>query len=78
MSSYRFCGKKRFVFMSNEQKKDPPGAELDVRKSERDRDAVPKTGSQEESAPGKELTPEEQMALYEKDLKENDWGHQPC
>ena len=24
------------------------------------------------------LTPEEQMALYEKDLQENDWGHQPC
>jgi hypothetical protein len=24
------------------------------------------------------LTPEEQMALFEKDLKENDWGHQPC
>jgi hypothetical protein len=24
------------------------------------------------------LTPEEQMALYEKDLKEHDWGHQPC
>jgi hypothetical protein len=32
------------------------------------------------NAPGgpRELTPEEQMALYEKDLKENDWGHQPC
>ena len=26
----------------------------------------------------KDLTPEEQMALYEEDLKENDWGHQPC
>jgi hypothetical protein len=26
----------------------------------------------------KKLTPEEQMALYEKELKENDWGHQPC
>jgi hypothetical protein len=26
----------------------------------------------------KHLTPEEQMALFEKDLKENDWGHQPC
>ncbi len=26
----------------------------------------------------KTLTPEEQMALFEKDLKENDWGHQPC
>jgi len=29
-------------------------------------------------APAKKLTPEEQMALYEDDLKENDWGHQPC
>jgi hypothetical protein len=25
-----------------------------------------------------ELTPEEQMAKFEEDLKENDWGHQPC
>ena len=24
------------------------------------------------------LTPEEQMALFEKSLKEDDWGHQPC
>ncbi len=24
------------------------------------------------------LTPEEQMARYEQELKENDWGHQPC
>jgi len=29
-------------------------------------------------APTKELTPEEQMALFEKELKDNDWGHQPC
>ncbi len=28
--------------------------------------------------PSKPLTAEEQMALYEDDLKENDWGHQPC
>lgn len=26
----------------------------------------------------KELSPEEQMALYEESLKETDWGHQPC
>jgi hypothetical protein len=26
----------------------------------------------------KDLTPEEQMALYEENLKETDWGHQPC
>jgi hypothetical protein len=25
-----------------------------------------------------DLTPEEQMALFEKELKEKDWGHQPC
>ncbi|MFZ0825949.1 MAG: hypothetical protein WAO02_00865 [Verrucomicrobiia bacterium] len=25
-----------------------------------------------------QLTSEEQMDLYEKELKENDWGHQPC
>ena len=24
------------------------------------------------------LSAEEQMALYEKALKEDDWGHQPC
>ena len=26
----------------------------------------------------KKLTKEEQLALYEKSLKEDDWGHQPC
>lgn len=24
------------------------------------------------------LSAEEQMALFEQDLKEHDWGHQPC
>ena len=24
------------------------------------------------------LTPEEQMAQFERELKEKDWGHQPC
>ena len=31
-----------------------------------------------EQAAAKKPTPEEQMALFEKELKENDWGHQPC
>ena len=26
----------------------------------------------------RELTAEEQMAAFEDDLKETDWGHQPC
>jgi hypothetical protein len=25
-----------------------------------------------------ELTPEEQMERFERELKETDWGHQPC
>jgi hypothetical protein len=32
----------------------------------------------DETARATELTPEEQMALFEKELKESDWGHQPC
>jgi hypothetical protein len=36
------------------------------------------TPASSETKPINELTPEEQMALYEKELKENDWGHQPC
>ena len=25
-----------------------------------------------------QLSPEEQLAAYEEQLKEEDWGHQPC
>jgi len=32
----------------------------------------------DQSGASQGLTADEQMALYEKDLKENDWGHQPC
>jgi hypothetical protein len=39
--------------------------------------SVPSHDPSGPATPGK-LTPEEQMDLYEKDLKENDWGHQPC
>ena len=28
--------------------------------------------------PEAELTPDEQMAAFEKAMKEEDWGHQPC
>lgn len=38
--------------------------------------AAESPGSPAPAAP--KLTPEEQMALYEKELKETDWGHQPC
>ena len=28
--------------------------------------------------PAAELTPEEQMERFARELKETDWGHQPC
>jgi hypothetical protein len=30
------------------------------------------------AAPSQKPTADEQMALYEDDLKNSDWGHQPC
>jgi hypothetical protein len=41
-------------------------------------DSVSGIASTKDSKPNNELSAEEQMALYEKELKENDWGHQPC
>jgi len=41
-----------------------------------DGEPAPATG--DKGAAPRKLTPEEQMALFEKELKENDWGHQPC
>ena len=38
----------------------------------------PITPTEPPATPPKPLSADEQMALYEKDLKENDWGHQPC
>jgi hypothetical protein len=59
----------------------PDSAEKTVEKKQLDTsavnqsDAIDRKSSEDKPKP---LTPEEQMELYEKDLKENDWGHQPC
>lgn len=41
---------------------------------------VDETGpsNNEPAADVRNLTPEEQMERYEQELKESDWGHQPC
>ena len=40
---------------------------------------VAKKSEAPETPPKKrDLTAEEQMAAFEEDLKETDWGHQPC
>ena len=38
----------------------------------------PVAGQPEQSTAASGLSPEEQMARFEDDLRENDWGHQPC
>ena len=38
----------------------------------------PPVSPSEPPPPANTLTPEEQMALFERELKETDWGHQPC
>lgn len=51
------------------------------RVSSETRDATGSTNEASDSgakSSGAELTKEEQWALFEKELKENDWGHQPC
>jgi len=39
---------------------------------------LPASGAPDAAPPANELTPEEQMERFEKELKETDWGHQPC
>ena len=67
--------------MSQQKPEDPPQSESAKGKVAEGGSTLPPAvaGSVAgEPPPTKPLTPEEQMALYEKDLKENDWGHQPC
>jgi hypothetical protein len=49
----------------------------DPKPANEDSDPSTEPEAKEPGDPSK-LTPEEQMALYEDDLKESDWGHQPC
>ena len=58
---------------------------IDLKNNEDAKDLATKPSASDASASGSDrpksvekLSAEEQMALYEKELKENDWGHQPC
>lgn len=60
---------------------DPKNALTSDGKKSGDTEAVSPAATSDSGAaarPAKELSPEEQMALYEEKLKEDDWGHQPC
>jgi len=54
------------------------GASDAPNKSEREPDKVRPAQEIDSKRSAQNLTAEEQMALFEKSLKEDDWGHQPC
>jgi hypothetical protein len=67
--------------MTDQQPKDPTRSALlkgkeSVKKSPAETEAD--ASNSDRRIDVSKLTPEEQMARFEKDLKENDWGHQPC
>jgi hypothetical protein len=67
--------------MADQPRNNEPASELNQVKSVKGGDdavsgkPLPVAG---EPASSNKLTAEQQMALYEKELKEGDWGHQPC
>jgi len=63
------------MLMSVEPQPQPPSPASASAEKTPDEAAAPSSGAQ---IPVNKLTPEEQMALFEKELKEKDWGHQPC
>ena len=51
--------------------KSPKNSRIEPKQSE-------KAEGEEKPVDPNKLLEEEQMTLYEEDLKESDWGHQPC
>ena len=70
--------------MTDQQRTDQSVASLNAAKKLQSSETAFTTDSDAASSdvikttPSQNLTAEEQMALYEKALKEEDWGHQPC
>jgi len=58
--------------MTDPKRTDPPQPDPAGTGADAPANVPPKAGDPQR------LTPEEQMARYEEDLKENDWGHRPC
>ena len=59
----------------NDEPRDPP---VQPPKADTPEATASKAVTPDEAALANTLTPEEQMALFEQELKETDWGHQPC
>jgi len=63
--------------------KTPPDNDVNpgLSQSDQDREEQANLGTQpagDSSPEPKKLTKEEQMARFEEQLKDEDWGHQPC
>ena len=59
----------------NDEPRDPP---VQPPKAETPESTALKAVTPDKAALANTLTPDEQMALFEQELKETDWGHQPC
>jgi hypothetical protein len=57
---------------------EPPQTKVSSADLPSSQSAHPEQAEQVEIDAPESLSAEEQMALYEKALKEDDWGHQPC
>lgn len=62
----------------NEPRQRQPKADAGAGAPARPPAAAAEGAAAEKPAGEAKLTPQEQMELFEKHLKENDWGHQPC
>lgn len=58
--------------------KEPVRAEEPPSKPAAPPTSPPPPAAENGAPPAKPLTPEEQMERFAQELKENDWGHQPC
>ena len=50
----------------------------DEKQSEPMQPKHPKPAEAQEAKPVEEMSEEEQLAAYEEEMKNSDWGHQPC
>jgi hypothetical protein len=66
--------------MTDPEPREPSVPKLETDKADEGRGAKTSADASAASAPAdpNKLSADEQMELYEQDLKENDWGHQPC
>ena len=71
LCEFSVTAERAFLMLTDPKSKSPKDLQPEHKQSE-------KAEGEENPVDPNELSEEEQMALYEEDLKDSDWGHQPC